>query len=272
MATQKSKPFVVATEGQTVDGRHISREWIEQMAKNYKPDVYTAVVNLEHFLSMHPESSFSAYGKVTALSTREAEIFGQKRLQLTAVVEASDAAVAMQREGKKCFASIEVIPNFTGLNQAYLTGLALTDTPASLGTEAMRFSAFSTGKPENVFAFPAEIEFAFDVPALASPAPSGGGQLFDKVRELLGIKGKTDEARFADQGHAIEAIALSQKKLLASQAEFSEKQAAFDAETMKKITELGAELAELKTALARTPATPNRPAAPGGNGVIKTDC
>ena len=135
----QSKPFVVATEGPTIDGRNISKKWIADMAANYDPATYTAVVSLEHILSLSPDSLFSSYGKVVELATKEAEILGQKRLQLTAVVDAADEAVKMQKEGKKCFSSIEVRPNFLGAGRAYLTGLALTDTPASVGTESMRF-------------------------------------------------------------------------------------------------------------------------------------
>ena len=270
MATQKSKPFVIATEGQTIDGRHISREWITQMAANYKPTVYT-VVNLEHFLSMHPDSAFSAYGKVVGLSTRETEIFGQKRLQLLATVEASDAAVSMQREGKKCYASIEVVPNFTGLGQAYLTGLALTDMPASLGTEPMRFSAFSDGKTENVFAFPGETEFSFDATPChdaALPAPSGGGQLFEKVKELLGLREKTDEGRLASLDQAILHIALSQKDLLDRQTKLDAAHVAVES----KVKDVAAHFSEMEQKLSAIPATLPRPAASGGNGSLKTDC
>ncbi len=82
-----SKPFVIATEGATIDGRNISRDALLQMAKNYDPKVYTAVANLEHFLSYAPDSLFSAYGKVVSLSTQETDILGDKKLQLLAVVE-----------------------------------------------------------------------------------------------------------------------------------------------------------------------------------------
>ena len=41
-----TKPFAIATEGPTVDGRVISRQQIEDMARHYDPAAYTAVVNL----------------------------------------------------------------------------------------------------------------------------------------------------------------------------------------------------------------------------------
>jgi hypothetical protein len=277
MKSRKSKPFVVATEGATTDGRHISREMLVQMASNYRPDVYTAVVNLEHILSLHPESAFSAYGKVVSLGTRETEIFGQKRTQLTAVVEVSDTAVALQQAGKKCFASMEIVPNFTGRGQPYMTGLALTDTPASIGTEPMRFSTFSTGKADDIYVFSGETEFAFEPGETRQEEE--GTRLFAKVRELLGMNRKADDEKlqghFADHGQAIETLALSQKALLDRQAVLDAKQAAIeiDAKERKDAAEkLAADLAALRTELSRTSTTPLRPAAAGGTGTVKTDC
>jgi hypothetical protein len=266
---RKSKPFVIATEGRTVDGRHVSREWITQMAANYDPAAYCAVVNLEHILALHPESDFSAYGRVVSLSTQEGKILGEKRLQLAAVVEVAEPAIAMQKDGKKCFASMEVIPNFVN-GQAYLTGLALTDTPACLGTEPMRFSAWNDeqGKTgENVYSFAGETELSFDEQKTQdesqNKATQEGEGVFAKIKALLagGPPRAADDARLADYARAIEALADSQKTTV-------ERLGAFE----KSAGELKAELAALKAALAATDAGEKTPAAPGGAGVLKTDC
>jgi hypothetical protein len=277
MKSRKSKPFVVATEGTTTDGRHISKEMLMQMAANYRPDVYTAVVNLEHILSLHPESAFSAYGKVISLGTRETEIFGQKRTQLTAVVEVTDAAVTLQQAGKKCFASMEIMPNFTGHGEAYMTGLALTDTPASLGTEPMRFSAFSTGKKDDIYVFNGETELSFE--GEESRKEDEGTKLFTKVKELLGMNRKADDEKlrdfFIDHGHAIETLAISQKALLDRQEVIFRERDASEArakEFKTAVEKLSTELAALKTELSNAPATPQRPAAAGGAGTVTTDC
>jgi hypothetical protein len=278
--SKESKPFVIATEGQTTDGRNISREWLAQMAKNYKPEIFTAVVNLEHILSLLPDSPFSAYGKVKTLATRETEIFGQKRLQLTATVEAHDAAVKIQQEGKKCFASMEVVPNFTGRGEAYLTGLALTDTPASLGTEPMRFSAISSGKKEDIYAFAGETELDFkdthdDEDAQAGrsneSAPPSGSALLEKVKELLGMKSR-DAQGFSDLAHAIETLALSQKELLNRQSAQQSSSTRENAELQTKIKTLANDLTSLKTQLAATESGTKRPSANGGAGLTQTDC
>lgn len=270
---QISKPFVAATEGQTIDGRNISRDWIIQMAKNYDPAVYTAVANLEHYLSAAPDSVFSAYGKVLSLSTQEADILGDKKLQLIAVVEASDSIVAVQKSGKKAFASIEVTPNFINKGIAYLTGLAFTDTPASVGTETMKFSAFSGGK-ENVYAFASAIAIEFED---EKPTTDKTGEtLLGRVKDLLTGKGKKDESRFADIGQAVEAIAAAQKELM-------DKFAASSADLKKTTALLAAataaadaarkNLADFKASVEKmSDGTKPRPTATGGKDAAVTDC
>ncbi|HJW26420.1 MAG TPA: GPO family capsid scaffolding protein [Rhodocyclaceae bacterium] len=275
-----SKPFAIATEGPTIDGRNISRDWIVQMAKSYDPKVYTAVTNLEHYLSSLPDSVFSAYGKVVSLGTQEVEILGDKKLQLTAVVDVSQAAADLQKSGKKAFASIEVKDNFINKGVAYLTGLAFTDTPASVGTESMKFSAIGGGK-ENVFTFGAEIGIEFEPEGNSAgqgqaAAPAPGDTLFAKVKALLGLEKKDSDTRFADIGQAVEAVAGSQKDLLANYATLEKKVADLTA-AQQKSDEAAAsreqEFAELKATLDKTPdGSAKRPAATGGNGEIKTDC
>lgn len=260
-----SKPFVIATEGPTIDGRNISREWITQMAASYDPKVYTAVANLEHYLSSVPESVFSAYGKVVSLATKEAEIMGEKKLQLTAVVDVNDQIVALQKSGKKAFASMEVINNFINKGIAYLSGLAFTDTPASLGTEAMKFSSFSR-KPEDVYSFAQAIEIEFD--SEPAHADKSGETLLSKVKNLLGIKGKDDEKKFADVGEAVTAVAESQKALLDS---YSAVQKSLD-EINAAVKADRKAFAELKQSLDSTEADPKRPASAGGSGGLATDC
>lgn len=137
-----TKFFRVATEGATTDGREIQRAWIEQMAKNYKPSTYSARVWLEHYRGVLPDSAFAALGDVLALESRQVE---DGKLALFAQIDALPALVAMNKAKQKIFTSIEVDPNFAKTGEAYMTGLAVTDSPASLGTEVLKFAA---GNPE----------------------------------------------------------------------------------------------------------------------------
>lgn len=265
-----SKPFVIATEGPTIDGRNISRQWITDMAKNYDPKTYTAVANLEHFLSSLPDGIFKAYGKVVSLSTQEAIILGEKKLQLTAVVDASQDIVDLQKKGQKAFASIEVLNNFIGKGIAYLSGLAFTDQPASLGTESMQFS--HGGAAGERFAVNDEISIEFE----PEDKPGLGESLFSKVKALLGNGKKQSDEQFADQANAIEAIATSQKDLL-DQFAAATKQAEAVAAQFKSLQDehaaLNQQFADLNQKLGTTDGDgSHRPPATGGDGTITTDC
>lgn len=279
----KSKPFVIATEGATTDGRVITGEWLDQMAKTYDPKTFTALGNLEHYISMLPDSVFSAYGKVISLSTQMGEVLGEKKKQLVAIFDANDAIVALQKAGKKMFCSMEVNPDFAKTGKAYLQGLAFTDNPASLGTEVMQFAAqakqnpFESRKKEAGNLFTAAEEIALEWEA-EQPQQNPGDTLFTKIKELLSSK-KPDEAialRFADQGKAIEAVAESQKTLLEGFARIENEMAAIGTAVKLNADALIArkdEFAALKDLVEHTPdGSAQRPAATGGDGQIKTDC
>ncbi len=140
---KKSKKFRVAREGATTDGRKISREWITQMAANYDPKVFGARVNLEHLKGLLPDGPFRAYGDVLSLSTEEEN----GKLHLVAEISPTDDLIAMNKKRQKVYTSIEVNPSFADTGEAYLVGLAVTDDPASLGTEMLEFSAKAKVNP-----------------------------------------------------------------------------------------------------------------------------
>lgn len=145
MANEKKtsrKKFRVAVSGSTVDGREISPVHLREAAENFNPDVYAARVNVEHYLSPCPSSEFSAMGDVTALSTEditEGPLAG--RTALYAEIEPTERMKQLVADGKKIYFSIELHPQFSVNGRAYLVGLAMTDTPASLGTERLKFTA-----------------------------------------------------------------------------------------------------------------------------------
>ncbi|MBB6191524.1 hypothetical protein FHS51_001751 [Sphingobium wenxiniae] len=174
----KTKYFRIAVEGATVDGRVIQREWLEQMAASYDPATYTARINCEHIPGLSPDRPFNAYGSVLSLKTEEVELIinGEKKrlLGLYAALDANDNLVAINKAGQKLFTSCEIHPDFAGEGTAYLVGLAVTDNPASLGTEPLKFAAMA--RP-NVFT-PAhetalEIEPATDGATIAEATKSG---------------------------------------------------------------------------------------------------
>jgi hypothetical protein len=138
----RSKWFRVAVEGATTDGRRIEREWIEQMASSYDRSKYGARVWMEHIRGTLPDSPFRAYGDILAVKAEDVEIDGKKVRALFAQIEPTDDLVSMVNKLKqKIFTSIEVREKFPETGKAYLMGLGVTDTPASLGTEMLAFSA-----------------------------------------------------------------------------------------------------------------------------------
>lgn len=137
----KSNWFIVATEGATVDGRHIERKWLSEIAESYDPKKYGARINIEHikFGIFDPDYAHSkSYGDVIACKAEENE---EGKLQLFAQIAPTDELVALVKDKQKVYTSIEVRTNFAQTGKAYLTGLAVTDSPASLGTQYLSFTA-----------------------------------------------------------------------------------------------------------------------------------
>lgn len=198
MATKNKKRsefFRVAVEGATTDGRVIDRQQIVEIAETYNPEVYGARIWMEHIRSSLPDSPFRAYGDVVAVKAEEVDIAGKKKLALFAQVEPTDDLVEIVNSRKqKVFTSIEIAPEFADSGKAYLFGLAVTDSPASLGTSMLAFSAKHPEDsplkdrkqaPENLFTEAAEttINFTSAEPASAGPLAS--------LLSTLGIGKKT---------------------------------------------------------------------------------
>ncbi|MET0376895.1 MAG: GPO family capsid scaffolding protein [Rhizorhabdus sp.] len=187
----KTKFFRVAVEGATTDGRVIERGWIEDMAAGYNPETYTARINCEHIAGYSPQPPFNAYGTVLAVKAEEItlQLNGkpEKRLALFAQFDVNDQLVEINRAGQKLFTSIEVTPNFAATGKAGLVGLAVTDNPASLGTEMLAFSAakpmiatFKT-KPDSLISESVELTLELE----DAPADDGSKGAFAALTGLL---------------------------------------------------------------------------------------
>lgn len=125
----------VATSGTTADGREILPQELRDVAETYKPSKYTAVIWSEH------ERWMGSHGTVYAVRlVEEGEDLEPGQIALEAQLKPNDKLLSLNDQGEKLFTSIEVTPNFAGSGKAYLTGLAVTDSPASLGTQELYFS------------------------------------------------------------------------------------------------------------------------------------
>lgn len=298
----RSKFFRVGTEGDTTDGRKIERSWIQQMADHFDRNLYGARVWLEHLRGLYPDSTFRAYGDVTALEAREVE---DGKLALFAQIDPTEDLVAMNKARQKLYTSMEVDTNFARRGHAYLIGLAVTDTPASLGTEMLAFSAANPDasplkarkvSPDNVFtaAIPTSIEFEDEMdpktpttpPAATNTPPTEDKTLLSRIKDLLGAKPDPAPAPAAPQFSAddLEGSFTALAEAHAKQADAFAAARTEDAATIKtlqdQVTAMSAGLEEVSKAFdafrAQLDAEPapgtQRPAATGGDGKVVTDC
>ncbi|MCY1537786.1 Phage capsid scaffolding protein (GPO) serine peptidase [compost metagenome] len=254
------------------------------MAATYDRNKYGARIWLEHFRGVLPDGPFKAYGDVLAVKAEEVELDGKKKLALFAQIEPTNDLVAMNKAKQKIFTSIEVREKFADSGKAYLLGLAVTDTPASLGTEVLSFSAknpdaspFKGRKqdPDDMYAEAVEVELEFEE---VEDTQGVFNALKGKVSELLGKskdKEGKDAANFNALGEMIEDLAThgaQQAEAFAAEKGAREKlQGEFD--------KLRSDFTALVQKLERTPETPTtakkfseRPPATGGDGRQVTDC
>lgn len=145
----KTKPFLLATAGSTVDGRVIDENMLVEMAETYDPQTYGARLNIEHIRGLTGEGSFRAMGDVIELSVADVDVkIGgetEKRKGLYGVFDVTEDAKKLNDAGQKVYSSIEIEPNFGGKGKAYLMGCALTDSPASIATERLKFNCIRPG-------------------------------------------------------------------------------------------------------------------------------
>ncbi|WP_304349747.1 GPO family capsid scaffolding protein [Comamonas testosteroni] len=236
----------VAVEGATVDGRTIQRVWLTQAAKNYDPEVKGARIWVEHMRSIWSDSPFSAQGDVVALKAEEiktGKLAG--KMALYAAIKPLPDLVEMNKKGKKVYSSIEVEPKFADTGEAYLTGLAVTDDPASLGVEMLKFSAkrdeskFSSEPLETTLEFSAEDDDDDDDDDSARTESAGLlSKLLGKFRringrqsdaekfnaeaaEVLGVMGETIEQLQETVATQAKQLAKYRKQLDNQQQEFT---------------------------------------------------
>lgn len=119
----------IATSGTTVDGREITKQELLDMAETYSTDLYTANMWPEH-------RRWFNFGQV--LEVKVEEVSGE--LKLFAVLAPNDHLISWNKDGQYLFTSIEITPNFRGSGKSYLTGLGVTDSPASVGTTQLQFN------------------------------------------------------------------------------------------------------------------------------------
>ncbi|RQM36841.1 GPO family capsid scaffolding protein [Erwinia psidii] len=281
MAT-KAKRFRIAVEGATTDGRQISRDWISQMAKSYDPAMYGARVNMEHIRGYAADSTFRRFGDVTAVEAEEITDGPLKgKLALYGWIDPTPDLVELTRARQKIYTSVEVNPKFADTGEAYLIGLAVTDDPASLGTEILSFSATASVNPlasrkqhkGNLFTAAEETLIEFEEVEDAVPS------LLARVSAMFSAKKKTDVERFADVSAAVTTVAEQVQQNGEAQ---TQKLSLLELALAGRIDALEQQAGEDRTAFAALQARlgktdsgfSRRPAATGGDNKasVQTDC
>ncbi|AMV03967.1 GPO family capsid scaffolding protein [Xanthomonas citri] len=276
----KSNWFRVAVEGATTDGRVIERQQIEDMAATYDPNTYGARVWIEHLRSMLPDSPFRAYGDVTAVKAEDVTIAGSKKLALFAQITPTNDLVKIVNDLKqKIFTSIEITPKFADSGRAYLTGLGVTDSPASLGTSMLAFAAQNPDEnplaerkqhKDNLFTVATETELQF-----TEEDDAAATTLLARIKKLLGTEpapkpAPTEPSDFTQIGEIVTQLAQGQCDQGAQFTALQEAQAIADA-ALTKLTE---EFSALRTQLSQQPdpRQTQRPPVTGSDATVLTDC
>ncbi|MES9901142.1 MAG: GPO family capsid scaffolding protein [Sedimenticola sp.] len=273
---KRSKFTRVAKEGDTIDGRKINRNHILEAVENFKTGEYDARVWLEHVRGLVPGSLFDALGDVYEVKAEE----HNGALALYAKVDALPALLDIHKLGQKLYSSIEL--SFRE-GKAWLTGLAVTDSPASLGTERWSFNAqntsklYSTPTIDDDHLYSTALEFAFDFTETDGDEGGDKTTLLSRVKAIFSKQKGDNDQRFADSDSAILTIAESQQQALDS---FTTLQTAHT-DLLEKFTtlqtahnELNTQFTALTEKLEEEP-NPNhhsRQPANGGDGNELTDC
>lgn len=274
---KKAKFKRVAVAGQTTDGRTIAPEWLTQAAKNYNREKYGARVNLEHYLSPFPDSDFRAYGDVISVYAEEVEIDGEKKMALFADIDPTEDLIKLNKARQKVYTSIELDLDFAGTGEAYLVGLAVTNTPASLGTEYLQFCAGAGDKSPlaarkqkstNLFTCAIETEVEF-----TEEGDKGPG-LLERVTALFSTHKKQSTADLSDVHQAVETVAKEVTSLDAGMQKKFTEQAQTITELTSKLDITAKALADLTAKLeGQEDLSHKRDPATGSQGAtIETDC
>lgn len=281
MAKKVSKWFRIGVEGDTCDNRVIDGNDIQEMAGGFDPRVYGCRINLEHIKGLFPNGDFKRLGDVVELKAEKIDddsILNGK-WALFAKMTPTDELVGMVKASQKVYTSMEIRPNFANTGKCYLVGLAVTDDPASLGTEYLEFCsrakasplAGKKAEPGDVFSVATEVLLEFE-----ELPDSLLTNLTDRVKGMFSRKQVSDDARFSDVHDAVTVIA-EQVQTNGDSAETRFAQLEQEIAGLKGEVTAGQEqLSELQTTLDTTEnlSQQRRPKASGGNGEdsLLTNC
>lgn len=191
----KSEPICILKAGPTIDGRDIPQKVIDDIAETYDPKKYTARIN-----DNHSEWSWKG-GSVLSVEKRDDELWAE--------IKPNSYLLRNIESGQLLHTSCEYREDFANTGKSYLTGLAFTDNPASLGTTQVHLSAqrgeekaqlVSTGQTINYSekqsqkdASAAEQSLLKKLFNLLTSAPDGDKEQLSKKEESEEMSKETEE-------------------------------------------------------------------------------
>ena len=122
----QSEPICILTAGPTIDGRNVEQQMVDDIAETYNPKTYNARINEEHW------GWGEKFGSVVSVEKRGKELWG--------ILKPNSKLLGTIEKGQLLHTSCEITPDYAKTGKFYLTGLALTDSPASIGTTEMHLS------------------------------------------------------------------------------------------------------------------------------------
>lgn len=130
----------VATEGDTVDKRVLKRQWLIDAAETYNPNLYGALIWPEH------EKDYGNFGEVLCTMWQEDD---SGLVKLYVQLRPNAFLLEANSRDQLLYFSVELTEdgNWRGTGRSYLEGLAVTDTPASVGTTRLRFKKRGKHQP-----------------------------------------------------------------------------------------------------------------------------
>lgn len=135
MADLISSWITVLMAGSTVDGRIVEDKDLIDIVDTYDPAVYEASINANHY------RNGIRYGRVSELRLSKHATLDKTTLQARLVP--NTFFLELNKHKQKLHTSCELEYDFVGTGRTYLSGLAITDMPASLGTDRIEFSRAS---------------------------------------------------------------------------------------------------------------------------------
>ena len=241
MAQLRTIPLAIAAMGLTVDGREISEKDIDDIVATYNYKKYGARINLDHEFNwsgwaaknlLNVDIKGGMLGDVIELTTAKND---EGIKVLYAVLSPNASFVQLNQADQAVYFSIEINRDFMKSGQTYLTGLAVTDYPASTYTDRIHFGqqgkdpvANTHAAHTNVNSTPSDtdlLKVSLALDEAAKPTKSLFKKLFNFNKDDDDMKREEFAAAMTDAlgapllqfSQALEANTLATQALLAKQ-------------------------------------------------------